>query len=127
MVFNRQDFKDAWRAARATFTWPLLFTIVAITLVVGGLFWLGGHADPRYRASCAEPGDAGFLMFFLSIPVVGVCGMVGLGEGVQWGRLRPQHPARARGHLRRAAVLLGIALATCIAAGIGLLGLCHLI
>jgi len=126
-VFNRQDFGDAWKAARATFTWPLFFTLIAIALVVGGLFWLGGHADPRYRASCSEPGDLGFLLFFLSIPVVGICGMVGLGEGVQWGRLRPKYPQRAGAHLRRSAVLLGVAFAACIAAAIGLLGLCHLI
>ena len=77
------------------------------------------------REQGPDPGDTAFLMFFLAIPVVGVCGLVGLGEGVQWGRLRGDHPRQAREHLNHAATLLGIAFTVCIVTGLGLLKLCR--
>ncbi|MCB1930088.1 MAG: hypothetical protein KDH17_18900 [Rhodocyclaceae bacterium] len=125
MLLSKRDLAEAWRATVDAFTWPLFGTLTALVLIVGGLFWLGGHADPRYQSSCSDPGDTAFLMFFLAIPVVGVCGLVGLGEGVQWGRLRGDHPRQAREHLNHAATLLGIAFTVCIVTGLGLLKLCR--
>ena len=95
-------------------------------LIIGGLFWLGGHSDPRYQSNCSDPGDAAFLLFFLSIPIVGVCGLVGLGEGVQWGRLRNNHRHQARKHLGHAITLLSVAFVICVGTGLGLLKLCRL-
>ncbi|MCB1890414.1 MAG: hypothetical protein KDH20_22600 [Rhodocyclaceae bacterium] len=126
MLISKRDFQDAWRAAQAAFTWPLFFTLGGIALIVGGLAYIGGHADPRYRPVCSDPSDAAFLFFFISIPIIGVCGLVGLGEGVLWGRLKHKQPGLARGHIVRAAALLGIALSLIAADAAGLMQLCRM-
>ncbi len=127
MLISKRDVQDAWRAAQAAFTWPLFFTLAGIALIVGGLAYVGGHADPRYRPLCADPSDTAFLLFFISIPVIGVCGLVGLGEGVLWGRLRHKQPGIARGHIVRAGGLLGVAISLIVADAAGLMTLCHMI
>ncbi|MCB1955771.1 MAG: hypothetical protein KDG55_08845 [Rhodocyclaceae bacterium] len=127
MLISKRDIQEAWRAAQAAFTWPLFFTMAGIALVVGGLAYVGGHSDPRYRTLCTDPSDAAFLFFFISIPVIGVCGLVGLGEGVQWGKLRHKQPAFARGHMVRASILLGIALVLIVADATGLMKLCRML
>lgn len=125
-MISKRDLQEAWRAAQAAFTWPLFFTLAAIALIVGGLAYVGGHADPRYRPVCTDPSDAAFLFFFISIPIVGVCGLVGLGEGVLWGRLRHTQPLQARGHFNRAALLLAIALILILADAGGMMKLCRM-
>lgn len=122
-----RDLQEAWRAVQAAFTWPLFLTLAGIALVVGGLAYVGGHADPRYRPLCTDPSDAAFLFFFISIPIIGVCGLVGLGEGVQWGRLRHKQPSIARRHFNRAAILMAIALTLILADAGGMMKLCRMI
>lgn len=124
-LIRKQDWIDAGRAARAAFSWPVFWSVIGVFSLIGLLSWIGMNADPRYSSRCSEPGDFGFLLFFLSLPVIGSCALVGLGEGVLWGRNREHHPELARRHFRRAATLLGIGFACCLGVALGFLSLCR--
>ena len=112
-------------AARAAFSWRIAFSLLGVFGFIGVLSWLGSHSDPRYRSSCADPSDFAFVMFFLSLPIIGSCALVGLGECVLWGRERERRPALARHHRRRAMLLLAIAALCCGGVAIGFMGLCR--
>lgn len=127
MLLTKQDFVDAARATRAAFSWPVFWTLLAIMTVVVLLSWLGSYADPRSEAHCAEPGDLGFLLFFLSLPVIGGSALVGLGEAVEWSRLRATRPDMARRHRRRAATLLAASGGACAAVAGGFMVLCRIL
>ena len=126
-MLDQRDLRDALRAARAAWSWPIFWSSIAIFSLVGLLAWLGANADPRYEDRCSDPGDFAFVMFFLSLPVIGSCALVGLGECVLWSRNREARPQIARSHLRRACTLLAIAAVCCAAVALGFLGLCRFI
>lgn len=122
---SKKDVVEIAQAARQAFTWSGFLTALAVSAAIGLLGWLASQADSRYRPSCAEPGDAEFLMFFLALPLIASSVLVGLGEAVLWSRSRAHHPVDARQHLRRAVLLLATGAAIGLAAAVGFLELCH--